>query len=228
VPVEAALLWAQLTAVIFTAVATIALVYFTSVLARETRRLSDATAQPFVVATLEPNQWSLRHIDLRIENTGNAAAFNVKVRADPKIGQEEASSRGGLGMDEIDVLRPAQSVSTYVSEASETFESKYRITVEWRRKPDSAVETISYSIDMRKYKRMSRLGASSPLHQIAEEIKRSREDWRAVAHGQRRLEVDTFSEDDREAQRRRALKKYKDSVEERNEGLSAPAPARTS
>jgi hypothetical protein len=195
---EQALLVAQVLAAFFTAVATLALVYFTSVLARETRRLSAATSQPFVIATLELNQWSTRHIDLRLENTGNAPAFDVRVKTDPQIGQNEPSPKGGIGMNEIDVLRPAQQVSSYVSEASEAMEHSYRVTVQWRRMPNAKdIEEINYNLDMSKYKKMSRLGASSPLHQIAEEVKRSRENWESVVRGQRRLRADIKVEPDR-------------------------------
>jgi len=48
-----------------TAVATIFLWRVTSLLAVETQRMAKATSQPHVVATLDPNRWSMRHFDLK-------------------------------------------------------------------------------------------------------------------------------------------------------------------
>lgn len=54
----------------------------------------------------------------------------------------------------------------------------------------------------------SRLGAASPEVQIAEQVKKLREDWRPVAYGQRRLKADAYTQADREreAERVRALR----------------------
>jgi len=206
----------QLAVGVATAFATVALVYFTRVLARETRRLSDATSQPLVVATIEPNEWSMMHIDLRIENTGNAPAFDVMTFIDPPIGQPDKSSKGGQGMDAIDVLRPSQFISSFVAEAKEVLHSEFSIKVTWKKHPSAAdVEEIRYRIDMKKWEKLSRLGPQSPLHQIAEQLKRSREDWRYVAQGQRRVKIDTYSEADRTEDLRRREVAHQELLERR-------------
>jgi formate hydrogenlyase subunit 3/multisubunit Na+/H+ antiporter MnhD subunit len=76
---------AETFSMVVTAAATIALGFFTWVLARETKRLSRATAQAHVVATLEPNPWSVKHYDLVVANTGNAAAHDVVVSFTPDL-----------------------------------------------------------------------------------------------------------------------------------------------
>ncbi|RYF52105.1 MAG: hypothetical protein EOO38_01355 [Cytophagaceae bacterium] len=47
--------------------------YVTRTLAIETKRMAQATAQPHVVATLVPNRWAINHMDLHVDNPGNAA-----------------------------------------------------------------------------------------------------------------------------------------------------------
>lgn len=66
-----------------TALATAALFYATWVLARETKILSKATAQPHVTVGIEPNQWALIYFDLIVRNSGNAPAYDIKISFDP-------------------------------------------------------------------------------------------------------------------------------------------------
>jgi hypothetical protein len=177
-----------------TTLSTIALVYLTWVLSRETARLSDATAQPFVTVTIEPSPWTPLHFDLVLENSGNAAAFDVVVETDPKIGQKIPSEKGGIGMTEIDVLRPGQTISSFVAEAKEVTDLSYKVAISWKRTPNATSrEEINYRYDVSKFKRYSRLGPATPFHQVASEIKKARDDWRPVATGQRRLKVDVMN-----------------------------------
>ncbi len=66
-------------ATVLTAVATYFLFRVTRVLAVETKRMAEASAQPHVVATLVPNRWSLNYFDLNVDNTGNATAYDIAV-----------------------------------------------------------------------------------------------------------------------------------------------------
>ena len=68
-----------------TAVATLFLWRVTKLLAVETKRMAEASAQPHVVATLDPNRWSMRHFDLKVDNTGNATAYDIKVDFTPPL-----------------------------------------------------------------------------------------------------------------------------------------------
>src|SRR5438046_318341 len=74
-----------------TAVATIFLWLVTRNLAIQTKRMAEASARPQIVATLEPNQWSIRHLNLRVDNTGNATAFDIHVAFSPPL--ENADER---------------------------------------------------------------------------------------------------------------------------------------
>ncbi len=52
----------------------------------------DASAQPHIVVTLEPNPWAAFYFDINIANTGNAPAYNVEVVFDPPLGKVRTSS----------------------------------------------------------------------------------------------------------------------------------------
>ncbi|WP_053059075.1 hypothetical protein [Croceicoccus naphthovorans] len=91
-----------------TALATFALWRVTRVLAVETKRMADAAMQPQVVATIVPNPWSTIHLDITVENTGNATAFDIEVGFDPPLSNGEAREGKSLPLQRISVLKPGQ------------------------------------------------------------------------------------------------------------------------
>lgn len=158
-----------------------------------------AASSSNVIVSLEPNQWSLMHIDMIVQNTGNDAAFDVSVLVSPTL--EYASGRDGLPFpfDKISILRPGQSMSSFINEFAYFDGKVFDIEVRWKRKPNSRkYEKNRYQIDLANLGAVSRLGAFSPNIQIAEQIKKLREDWKPVAGGQRRFKVDSYSQEDRE------------------------------
>ncbi len=182
-----------------TALATLALACLTWILARATNAMAKATSAANVVANLETNQWSWRHLDLVVQNTGNAPAFDVTVKFEPPLPFMTNAEAGDTPFGKISILRPGHLLSSNVNEFQSVRENVYRVTVQWRRTPDARrIESNIYDINIAGLGAISRLGAGSPEVQMAEQIKKIREDWQAVAHGQRRLKVDQYSSEDRE------------------------------
>lgn len=70
-------------AALLTAVATFFLWRVTRLLADETKRMVDASVQPHVVVTLEPNSWAAFYFDINIANTGNAPAYDIEIGFNP-------------------------------------------------------------------------------------------------------------------------------------------------
>ncbi len=185
-----------------TALATLALAFLTWILARATNAMAKATSIANVVASLETNQWSWRHLDLVVHNTGNAPAFDVTVKFDPPLPYMTEKEADDLPFGKISILRPGQVLSSNVNDFQSVREKVYRATIRWKRSPNAKhVEINVYDINIAGLGAISRLGAGSPEVQIAEQIKKIREDWQAVAHGQRRLKVDQYSSGDREQER---------------------------
>jgi len=186
-----------------TAFATLALAILTFVLVIATFRMAAAMARPHVVATIESNQWGISHMDLVLENSGNAPAYDISVKITPAI--ERSGSKGGvpLPFSKISLMRPGQTLVSFVAEFAAVKDKTYRIEIEWKKHPRSRkVEALSYDLDMRAFDGVSHLGTHSPMIQLAEQIKHMREDWRAVAQGSRRTKVDVFDQDDRDKERR--------------------------
>ncbi len=181
-----------------TALATLALACLTWALVRATNAMAKATSAANVVASLETNQWSWRHLDLLVHNTGNAPAFDVTVRFEPPLPYMTKAEAGDTPFGKISILRPGHLLSSNVNDFQSVRENVYRVTVQWKRSPDAKrIESNTYDINIAALGAMSRLGSGSPEVQMAEQIKKIREDWQAVAHGQRRLKVDQYGREDR-------------------------------
>lgn len=208
--------YVQLFGAITTAFATIALVYFTRTLAIETRHLAERSSQAHVVATIEPNQWAMNHVDIKVANTGNATAYDVRIAFSPALVADEKHESAPL--KSISVLKPNQALESYLVEFAKVKEQVFDVAISWRATPNAkAREQNNYSFAMRQYEGIVRLGSSGPLVQIAEQVKKIREDLRHVTSGVRKLKVDAYTSLDRAEERRQLL-------EIRN-SLMAAAPA---
>lgn len=188
-----------------TAGATIMLWRVTSVLARETKRLSEATSQPQVVVTIESNRWSFIHADLVIANTGNATAFDVKISFEPALPLNHEGTGGPheAPFQAISALRPSQQLSSWVGRMHDLIELRFTVSISWRKSPTAEVESYTYVLNMADYQNMRRLGSGDPLVQIADQIKKVQEDFHKFSTGWNKLKVDLYTSDDRDAQRDR-------------------------
>lgn len=188
----------QTWSMIITAAATIALGFFTWVLARETRRLSRATAQAHIVATLEPNVWAINHMDLIVTNTGNATAHDVGVEFSPELENYNNANSRERPLRHVSLLKPGQSTTSYVGEHTLYSDKTYQVTTSWKHRPtDRRLQSLSYELSMRDYEGFGSLGARSPLIQIAEQLKHLREDWQWVPRGSHRINTNTYTSQDR-------------------------------
>jgi hypothetical protein len=193
-----------------TAVATIFLWRVTKVLANETTRMVQAASQPHVVATIEPNRWSLRHFDLKVDNTGNATAYDISINFDPPLESGEArGSQLEIPLSAISVLKPGQGISSYLSEYDSLKNKVYTISISWRRDPQNQTrEQNIYKLDMADREGISQLG-SEPMVQIAEHIKKIQESLKPIVSGSKRVKVDMFNSGDRLHERRVWERQYR-------------------
>ena len=176
---------------IVTALATAVLAYFTFVLTYVTKKMARASNQPFVTATFEPNAWSMMHCDFVVSNSGNSPAYDISIKVSPHPRQHKARGELPLPLQHITILRPGKELRSFLSDANDVIgvEKSYRVKVSWKKSPDARyVESVSY--DHYIPKGISRLGAASPDIQIAEQIKKIREDWKSVASGQSKVRLD--------------------------------------
>lgn len=163
---------------IVTAAATVVLAYVTTVLARETKRLSDATSQPTVVVTFEPSPWSIIHTNLVLQNTGTGTAYDIKASFDPPIKMDQRGQAAVMPLRSLSVLKPGASFSVFLNGFENLHEQVLTVEVSWRRSPNSTkCESHSYALNLiEDYKDWGQLGGPPPLIQIAQDIRKLREE----------------------------------------------------
>lgn len=209
-----------------TAVATLVLAFVTWVLVKETRVLSKAASSAHVAASLEPNMWSLRHFEIVVQSTGNAAAYDIRVVITPEITPSKRhNAELGLPLQRISMLRPQQKLTSGVCEYGELKGKTFTLKVSWLEKPRGRKRhEVEYDLDMRVYDNMGYLGARAPLIQVAEAVKGLREDWKNVAHGSARIAANVFSQADRDLEDEERNQMYREMMQETDAkgGLADP------
>lgn len=212
-------IWGTLAASIATAIATFFLWRVTMLLAKETKRMADLSARPQIVASIIPNQWSTIHLDVQVENTGNASAFEIEISFDPPLENGEAREDRVIPFEQISVLKPGQVLQSYLSGVGDYLKQKFTVTASWKLHPDATErENLVYTLNMSDYQGISYLGSRDPVVQIAEQIKKLRDDWRYVASGSRKIKTDVHTSDDRRREQEALEKQYqrnKDKSEEK-------------
>lgn len=194
----------QITATVVTALATVVLVAATWVLAKETRVLSRTTSQAHVTLTLEPNAWAAHYVDIVASNSGNGVAYDIEATFDPQLPTYEGDTgyRNGIGVpfQRLSVLRPGQTMQSSLCEFEMVAKKAYRVTVSWKHHPKSKRrEELSYQFSMMDYDDVTYLGARSPFTQIADQMKKMREDWQHIARGRKRIQTEVYDRHDRAA-----------------------------
>ena len=205
---------------IATAIATFFLWRVTKQLAVETKRMADLAAQPQIVASIVPNQWSTIHFDLVLENTGNATAFNIIVKFDPPLKTDsELGTVSKIPFRQVSLLKPGQKLQSFLGDASQYLENEngYAVEVTWQLHPDkNKRHSLRYNQSMTDFSGVGYLGERDPIVQIANEMKHLREDWRWIASGSRKLNIDTYDSDDRLRER--------EVLDERRQGKKPTTP----
>jgi hypothetical protein len=196
--------WGTLAGTIATAIATVFLWRVTRILAVETKRMADAAAQPQVVVNIVPNQWSIIHLDIVVENTGNATAFDIDVIFDPPLENGKSDDKKkAIPFQKISVLKPGQALQSYLRGVDDYLSKSFEVTVRWKLHPASdEYQTLAYTLNMKDYEGVVFLGDRNPMVRIAQEVKKMREDWQHIASGFRRIKVETFDTADRDEEQR--------------------------
>ena len=181
-------------------------------------RMVDASAQPHIVVTLEPNPWAAFYFDINIANTGNAPAYNVEVVFDPPLVNAEHREKSEIPFSKVSVLKNGQSLTSNLCKYEQIKDQIYNINISWASKPKSNDrETNEYVYDMATFEGISYLGARSPLTQIAEQIKGIREDWKPIAQGAKKVKADVYTSSDRNEERTYLQEQHDLAIKRRDE-----------
>jgi hypothetical protein len=90
-------------------------------------------------------------------------------------------------------------MKSYLSDVGDYLEKTFEVTVVWKLQPTSGdCQALVYNLNMSDFAGVSYLGARDPIVQVAEQVKKLREDWRYVATGSRRIKTDSYNASDRD------------------------------
>jgi hypothetical protein len=163
-------------------------------------KVSGRGHEPFVTASLEPSAAGRRYLDLLIDNSGFAPAFDVKVTTTPEIPADPDRGRRPEGWCDVSLLRPGQSMVMYACSASAVEATEFAVDVSWKRSPATRDRTmLGYRLDMRNYGLQEAYPAPPPpLDDLTSEVRRLRLAWRDVLRGDRSLQVELAGDARRE------------------------------
>lgn len=173
--VSNALTLAQVLAALVTALATIALWRVTRVLAKETAALAKLTSKAFVVSSFESSNASPTALNMTIRNTGNAAAFDVKLRISPALPNPDGSRSDGENetLFDVSVLPPGVVLPFRGVMGWDLSDDVYEISVSWAQTPNGVDrEDLSYRTEPKDGYRGG--WDSKGTHHVAQELERIR------------------------------------------------------
>ena len=191
--------YATLMAAGVTAIGTIVLACLTYVLAKHTNRANEISSSPIVIVTMTPNMWGVIHIDLEVENVGEATAFNVEINYEPELIAWADREDRRVPYTKVSVLKPGQILRASLDRYERYADIEYIANVSWTRSPNSNKrEEIQYTLTVKDIAEATYLGSRDATVQIAEQIKKLREDWKSIASGYKRLKSDVFTQENRD------------------------------
>lgn len=221
------------------AIATVAIAILTFILAKETWYLREAqirqldelkreNIRPNVGVQLESSPVGMNFVNVKISNLGKGIARKIVIKFVDRAGNEVAKDvdlvvekfrKLAMFRQGIQTMGIGQEISSFVFSFidlgkelnGDIFKPYLQINIDFE-DVEGNLYSNSFTIDFAQYEGISELGGD-PLHQMATEIKKIREQLGKVA-GQNagRIGVDVFNSEDRQAESEATTK----WIEERN------------
>lgn len=137
-------------------------------------------------------------MDLKLQNTGNAVAYDIRVSFDPPLPMDKRKGGDIAPLQEVSILRPGQHISSYLVEYDDIRDAVFNVTITWRKTPQNKkVDTINYKLSLLDYRSTSWLGNPDPATQVAQEVKKIWEELGKIAQGSKSLEVNIHTQKER-------------------------------
>lgn len=184
--------------------------WLTARLVSETRRLREAETEPRIEVFYRPRDEWISLIDIVVKNIGSGPAYDLSFRW-----TANTDSKGGASLTErlaaikglntgMAFLGPGQEFCSFWTSMTEHFDEKLetQITISSRyRSPSGRVNEQQHIVDLSELKGVERIG-EPPLLKIAKNFEKLQSDLHRVATGFQKLQVDVFTQNDRERERK--------------------------
>lgn len=195
-------------------------------LVAETRKLREAQFEPNVIVYVQPRDELINWLDLIVENTGMAPAYNVRLTIEPDMDRHSGDMVGSMGWftKGIRMLAPRQQLRQWYTTMLQDFEGKAStprtITVSYV-SATGKERRAEYVIDLAEMRGMRQLG-TPPLHSAAKSLEKIASTADHLASGWSKLRVITKTAAEERAETEAWLEEIKAEearkAEEKTEG----------
>lgn len=201
-------------------ISTVVYAILTKKLVDETRRMRKSQIDPEVSVSLVHNEISISFIDFKVENIGMGPAYDVtfKIIEDFQMERRNLSDVGFIKHG-IKYLSPKQVMSffiaSFIDNPEELAKKEIKLSVSYKNAIDELFDR-TYILSFAQYSSFTKLG-TPPLHKIANNIEKMREDLHSIIDGFKRINVNIYNRKDRtieEEERERQYQEYLSSKKE--------------
>jgi hypothetical protein len=219
--------------VLFTAIvtfSTVAYALLTWSLVVETKRMREVQTEPKMQIALIPKDFFVSFIDVEISNVGLGPAYDVRFALNPAINCP-ASQKLCLELQEMNLLKngmgyfaPKQQIRSFLTSMIEEFENKKAARIDVRISYRSATlknYADTYILDFSEMVGLSQLG-EPPLEKMAKHIESLDRACQRLTSGLHRLNVDVYSNTDREHEAAQRKQRQDEHRRESQAGLTGP------
>jgi hypothetical protein len=211
--------------VIFTGVVTISTVVYavlTAQLVRETRSMRQAQTEPRLEVTLKSTEHWISLLRLHIKNIGLGPAYDIAFKVYSETDNDGARAiikevtKANLFNSGLKYVGPGHEIITGYTQMTKMYEQKIEsvICFDITYKDCTQKEFHEkYRIDLSEFKGLSQIG-TPPLYAMVESIKKLEKSIDNIATGWRKVQVDVFSQEDRDSERREWEKEEQEDIQQ--------------
>ena len=189
--------------VIVTAGATVFLWRATKLLSDKTNDMAEAMSRAHVVITILPDPRRVRHVQMVIDNTGNATAYDIKAEIKP-IFTDNRSDKFSFPFQTLSLLRPGDELRGFVLEGHKLEDCTLNITISWALEPGSLKRVSqAYSLEASDFKYLT-TPKDDPLAGVVEALNGVRNMFNQTPSriSKKRFQFDIFTHADRQRERK--------------------------
>jgi len=203
------------------ALSTVVYAILTQRLVNETRIMRRSQTNPEVSVSLSHNEISISFIDLLVENIGMGPAYDIKFKVikDFELLKGRKLTEVGFVKNGIRYMAPRQNLRLYlasfIENPKELEEKEIELIVSYKNGLEENFER-KFVLSFSQYASFFQLG-SPPLHKIANNLEKIRNDFHSIIDGFKRIKVNIYDSEDREIEEEEIEKRMQEHLGKKND-----------
>jgi len=213
---------------IFTGVVALSTVIYavlTGILVAETRSMRFAQTEPAISVSYRMRDEYFALLDIVVSNLGPGAAYDISFEVSPVSGGSTADTiiselhNINFVKSGLKYLAPGREMASFFLNVNEDFEAKMATKIRFKASYRNAAKrsiTEEFIIDFSELRGISSIGTPD-MHKIAKALEQIQKDFGNITSGFKKLNVDVFTEADRE-ENTRAIRERIDEQRRKRSG----------